>query len=721
MRARYWNEALEVFDAHPALGAGATGYADGAPALSHGSRSTFAHAHGFVVQTLADLGIVGLLLTLALLAAGWPRPGAPRTRSTDAGRRGARWLDLRSAAAPRPGWRAHREAVSPERIGLLSMLCIVVVFGVHSLIDWTWYVPGNACVALLCAGWLAGRGLAGASRGAAGRGSASPRTPGPARSLPVRRRLEPAHAPARSRPRRRSSRRCSPRGRSGSRSARRRRQQALVLLAAQPAAALASARTRGRPRPALGAGAVHARRVQRARPASARSRGRRCSRPCAIQPSNPQTWLTLGALRPARRPAGRRCASCRRRSTSIPSRSRPNCCDRSARTAKRSKSRTTTSKLCARSKRPLRSRHEARAHGASEQQRGARPAAPRPRAPRRCSKPKSPSRRCEHARACRSAGGRSAGRSAPSNARRESARRSRVRRPCAGVLSSSLPPERSTRRSSESHAAVSATCSIVSPAHTTSKLASASGHGPSLGDQPHVQARDALARARRSGSSATSTATTSRPRARARPRSGPRRSRRRARARRARHVRRAGSSAQLEVDRREPSGSASQMLRGSSLEGTAGKATRRRRAFRSQRAEKLSYLHRPPAKRLCSRACSWEERVKAGTLVRVAFDSRPAVEPARRRALLALPAGALRETAAPGDEIVETHRPSATARSHGADVFHSPWMEGAMLHSAVPDGRHAPRPRRRSSAAASTCAPGCACGCASSPCSARCA
>jgi hypothetical protein len=41
---------------------------------------------------------------------------------------------------------------------MLSMLCLVVVFGIHSLADWTWYVPGNACVALLCAGWLAGRG-----------------------------------------------------------------------------------------------------------------------------------------------------------------------------------------------------------------------------------------------------------------------------------------------------------------------------------------------------------------------------------------------------------------------------------------------------------------------------------------------------------------------------------------------------------------------------------
>jgi len=41
---------------------------------------------------------------------------------------------------------------------MLTMLAVTGVFGVHSLVDWTWYVPGNACVALLCAGWLAGRG-----------------------------------------------------------------------------------------------------------------------------------------------------------------------------------------------------------------------------------------------------------------------------------------------------------------------------------------------------------------------------------------------------------------------------------------------------------------------------------------------------------------------------------------------------------------------------------
>jgi glycosyltransferase involved in cell wall biosynthesis len=70
--------------------------------------------------------------------------------------------------------------------------------------------------------------------------------------------------------------------------------------------------------------------------------------------------------------------------------------------------------------------------------------------------------------------------------------------------------------------------------------------------------------------------------------------------------------------------------------------------------------------------------------MRVAFDSRPVSDPQGvgrySRCLL----DALRETAAAGDELVQTHRPSALARSRGADVFHSPWMVGAMLHSPCP-------------------------------------
>ena len=192
------------------------------------------HAHGFVVQTLADLGIVGLAVALALLLAGWRPPGAPRIRSTAAGRAGGAWL--RSATARvRAGWRVGERDLalySPERIGLLSMLCLVVVFGVHSLIDWTWYVPGNACVALLCAGWLAGRGPLGAMPGAAMLGLGAHRRWGSARTrrlpptdLDARRAGLCAHGGARRRGR---GARCWRPGRSGSRSARKSaRQQAL--------------------------------------------------------------------------------------------------------------------------------------------------------------------------------------------------------------------------------------------------------------------------------------------------------------------------------------------------------------------------------------------------------------------------------------------------------------------------------------------------------------
>ena len=159
MRARYWKEALQVFSAHPLFGSGAEGYATAH--LRYETRTlNVRHAHGFIVQTLADLGLVGLLMALALLASWMAAAGRathPFNRRWTSWRA---WLTLRAGA--RPGWRRlqARELTryTPERIGLLSMLCLVVVFGAHSFIDWTWYVPGDACVALLCAGWLAGRG-----------------------------------------------------------------------------------------------------------------------------------------------------------------------------------------------------------------------------------------------------------------------------------------------------------------------------------------------------------------------------------------------------------------------------------------------------------------------------------------------------------------------------------------------------------------------------------
>jgi hypothetical protein len=190
VRARYWKEALQVFDAHPVLGAGASSYQT-ARQRFRAETLEVRHAHGFVVQTLADLGLVGLVLALGLLAT-WMAAAGRATHPYN--RRWASWRSwLRLREGGRPGWRRRPVPYTPERIGMLSMLTLVVVFGAHSLIDWTWYVPGDACAALLCAGWLAGRGPLGAT--AAGQAPAAPDADGLARassapSNPVLARLE---------------------------------------------------------------------------------------------------------------------------------------------------------------------------------------------------------------------------------------------------------------------------------------------------------------------------------------------------------------------------------------------------------------------------------------------------------------------------------------------------------------------------------------------------
>ncbi len=145
VRARYWREALHVFAEHAVAGAGAGAYATARTRYRRDQLEVL-HAHGYVVQVLADLGLVGLALSLALLAA-W-LAGAAR----------ATGLRRRDRGLPFDG----------ERIALLTLSAVVVVFGVHSLLDWTWFVPGTAVVALLCAGWVVAQGPLGPRPATAG-------------------------------------------------------------------------------------------------------------------------------------------------------------------------------------------------------------------------------------------------------------------------------------------------------------------------------------------------------------------------------------------------------------------------------------------------------------------------------------------------------------------------------------------------------------------------
>ena len=171
----------------PLLGAGAEGYATAR--LRYRTRDlVVGHAHGFIVQTLADLGVVGLLLVLALLVS-WMLARA---------RRHARGRCCTGApTAPSGGHAEHALRRGRVRRPLAHRLDLV-------------RARATPAWRSVCAGWLAGRGSSRPQRG-------------PARAALARRAAGAARA-ARSRARARwrgqcSWRRCSRPGRSGSRSA----------------------------------------------------------------------------------------------------------------------------------------------------------------------------------------------------------------------------------------------------------------------------------------------------------------------------------------------------------------------------------------------------------------------------------------------------------------------------------------------------------------------
>ena len=134
VRARYWEEALKVHGDSKVIGAGAAAYATARKRYRTGNLEV-QHAHGWVVQTLADLGWVGLLLSFA--AAGAWLAAAARTLGLRRGDRGLPW--------------------DAERVGMFTLASVVLVFVLHQLIDWTWYAPAPAVLFLLAAGWVIAR------------------------------------------------------------------------------------------------------------------------------------------------------------------------------------------------------------------------------------------------------------------------------------------------------------------------------------------------------------------------------------------------------------------------------------------------------------------------------------------------------------------------------------------------------------------------------------
>ena len=136
-RPLYWHQGLEVGGHALFKGVGASGY--GTARLRYTTNaSVSAQAHSYVIETFADLGLLGIAITFALLLA-WARaalrPIARRTRD-----------------------RALTEDQRDERTGMIALALIVLGFGIESTLDWTWYFAGVSVPVLLCAGWLAGRG-----------------------------------------------------------------------------------------------------------------------------------------------------------------------------------------------------------------------------------------------------------------------------------------------------------------------------------------------------------------------------------------------------------------------------------------------------------------------------------------------------------------------------------------------------------------------------------
>jgi len=125
-RYSYWRVAMRIFGQQPLRGVGAGGWS--AAWLRYRPHNVGAQdAHSLPLQTMAELGTVGLILLLAFL--------------------GGVALAAQQALARRPGLAA-------------GPIAGVVAYVAHSPLDWDWQMPALTLVAIVLAGLLLGLGSA---------------------------------------------------------------------------------------------------------------------------------------------------------------------------------------------------------------------------------------------------------------------------------------------------------------------------------------------------------------------------------------------------------------------------------------------------------------------------------------------------------------------------------------------------------------------------------
>jgi hypothetical protein len=136
LRGRYWSDADKIFGAHTFHGTGGDTFV--VARLPYRHDQIFAtHAHGMVPQVASDLGVVGLtvllLITIVWLVAAFKLAGA-------------------SKKAP---WKWLNEA-DEVRLASVAIMLTALLFGLHSALDWVWFLPGVAYFGLLAGGWTLG-------------------------------------------------------------------------------------------------------------------------------------------------------------------------------------------------------------------------------------------------------------------------------------------------------------------------------------------------------------------------------------------------------------------------------------------------------------------------------------------------------------------------------------------------------------------------------------